>query len=268
MLDSSLITKVCFLGMQSFPKSLPQLWMLFLLGYSCFSKTILSPWVRCLILNLSTHLLVRYVSLKKGRNYKVRVLFLENIISAPPAISYWNRLFDNLNWKNIWSIQHRFFLTNKVKEISFKLVHNIYPVKNFLQKKIRSDFDTNCSFCQNDIETLLHLFWSCSYTRKLWKDVSWFISRNILQNFSMNPQIVIFWFFEADSNACFIINLIIFLCRFYIHKCKFSNCKPILLVFLHEIKHYLNTISSSLNPKAIRTCKICTTYKLFTLLNV
>jgi len=65
---------------------------------------------------------MRYVSLKKRKkNYKVRVLFLENIISAPAAVSYWNGLFDNLNWqKNIvHRLQQRFLLTNKIKEISF-----------------------------------------------------------------------------------------------------------------------------------------------------
>jgi len=33
-------------------------------------------------------------------------------------------------------MQHRFLLTNKIKEISFKLTHNIYPIKNFLKKNL------------------------------------------------------------------------------------------------------------------------------------
>jgi len=110
------------------------------------------------------------------------------------------------------------------------------------------------------VRMTLKLFFTCFghaiLLGQLWKDVSGFISSNILPNFSMNPKTVIF---EADSNACFVINLIIFLCSLYIHKCKVSNCKPFFLVFLHEIKHYLTTIPSSLNPKALRTCNICKT---------
>jgi len=46
--------------------------------------------------------------------------------------------------------------------------------------------------------------------------------------------------------------------KFYIHKCKFSNCKPVFSVFLKEIENYLNVISGSTNMKAIRTIRICT----------
>ncbi len=38
-----------------------------------------------------------------------------------------------------------FFLTNKVKEISCKIIHRFYPVKQFLQK-CKSDIDTSCTF--------------------------------------------------------------------------------------------------------------------------
>lgn len=64
----------------------------------------------------------------KAKNYKIRSLFLKNLISVPPVISFWNNLFVNLNWKQIWTLQQKFFLTNKVKEIAFKLIHRLYPV--------------------------------------------------------------------------------------------------------------------------------------------
>lgn len=203
---------------------------------------------------------------KKGRNLKIRSLLIENIACAPSAISYWNNLFDHLNWNIIWSLQQKFLLTNKVKEVSFKILHNIYPTKDFLKKKFSSNFDTKCIFCQNDTETLLHLFWSCNYTQQFWKYIGLFISNKIVKGLS--PKIVIFGFFEGDLNACFIINLILYLCRFYIHKCKFSNCKPIFIVFLQELKQYLKTILFSFNKKALRTCTICTTYNLFNVFNL
>lgn len=158
--------------------------------------------------------------------------------------------------------------TYKVKEVSFKLLHNIYPTKDFLRKRFNSNFDTKCAFCQNDTETLLHMFWLCNYTQQFWKYVGLFISNNIVKGFFMSPKFVIFGFFEGDSNMCFIINLILYLCRFYIHKCKFSNCRPIYVVFLQEFKQYLKTILFSLNKKAIKTCTICTTFNLFNVFNL
>jgi len=42
----------------------------------------------------------------KQESYSLRTLFLP----LDPAISYWNGLFDHLNWQKIWSIQQRFLL--------------------------------------------------------------------------------------------------------------------------------------------------------------
>ncbi len=35
----------------------------------------------------------------RNKNYKIRSLFLENLISAPHVTFFLNNLFDNLNWK-------------------------------------------------------------------------------------------------------------------------------------------------------------------------
>ncbi len=70
----------------------------------------------------------------KPNNYKVRSLFLKEIISTPYVIFYWNSFFNNVNWTQVWSLPQKFLLTNKVKEISYKLIHRVYPTKVFLQK--------------------------------------------------------------------------------------------------------------------------------------
>ncbi len=82
-------------------------------------------------------------STKKDRNYKFRSLFIEKITTVSPVISYWNGLFRNSNWKKIWSLQHKYFLTNKVKEVSFKLINKSYPVKQFMEK-YKANIDTKC----------------------------------------------------------------------------------------------------------------------------
>lgn len=119
--------------------------------------------------------------------------------------------------------------------------------------KYKNNIETRCSFCQVHTETVYHLFWTCSYTEHLWKDMETFIKNNIQQDISVTFKDIIFGHFDSDSNnnkSCFVINLIYFLGKFYIHKCKFTNNKPIFFVFLKEFKIYLNTISSSVNKKA------------------
>ncbi len=200
----------------------------------------------------------------RNKNYRIRSLFLENLISAPHVKHFWNNLFDNLNWKKVWSLEQKFFLTNKVKEVSFKLIHRFYPVKKFIQK-FRADVELSCSFCLNADETVEHLFWSCQYTQRFWYDIDAFVKLKLLPEFSIQIRNIIFGYFDSDptkENISFIINLILILSKFYIHKCKFSNCKPVFTVFLRDIENYINLISVSNNKKAIKTVRICTAFKV------
>ncbi len=91
-------------------------------------------------------------SVKKS-NHKIRSLFLDLVTSISSSISYWNNLFDDIKWAYVWSLPQKFFLTNKVKEISYKIIHRFYPVKQFLQK-FKSDIDISCSFCEFSSETV------------------------------------------------------------------------------------------------------------------
>ncbi len=61
----------------------------------------------------------------------------------------------------------------------FKIIHLFYPVKHFLSK-FKKDIDVNCSLL---LETVPHIFWHCSFVKKLWYDVSVFISEKVLSNF-------------------------------------------------------------------------------------
>jgi len=62
----------------------------------------------------------------------------------------------------------------------------------------------------------------------------------------------------------FVINLLILLVKFHIHKCKFSNKKPLFSVFLIEFENiFFSTIQSSTNAKANKTVHLCTVLKIF-----
>ncbi len=54
----------------------------------------------------------------------------------------------------------------------------------------------------------------------------------------------------------FIRNFILFLCKFHIHKCKFTKGKPIFMVLEKEIKMYVDVMSKSKNSKAVKMINI------------
>ena len=98
-------------------------------------------------------------SSNKGINSKIRALFQDDLVSIPSATFYWSNFVSNVTWKKVWSLPQKYLLTNKVREVSFKLIHRVYPVKHFLQK-LKRDIDINCSFCELHPETCSHLFGS------------------------------------------------------------------------------------------------------------
>ena len=52
----------------------------------------------------------------------------------------------------------------------FKLLHRIIATINFLYKIGMKD-SALCEICQEDNETLLHLFWECKLLRTFWAEV-------------------------------------------------------------------------------------------------
>ncbi len=64
---------------------------------------------------------------------------------------------------------NQFFISNKVKEVSFKILHRMYPVKELFEL-FRLDMK-NCDF-SGVKESVIHLFLQRVYSRLFWVDVS------------------------------------------------------------------------------------------------
>ena len=151
-----------------------------------------------------------------------------------------------------------------MKEVSFKIIHVTIPL-NYFCKDFEQDIEVNCSFCNMFPEDVTHLFWNCSHSNHLWKDICTFITRFIDPKFSLCIEHVLFGFFNytsSQANQYFIINLIILLAKWHIHKCKYSNQTPLFVVFENETKRYMGNILCSRNGKAIKHV-VCVLFIIF-----
>uniref|UniRef100_A0A1A8QY68 Reverse transcriptase domain-containing protein n=1 Tax=Nothobranchius pienaari TaxID=704102 RepID=A0A1A8QY68_9TELE len=200
----------------------------------------------------------------KTSNSKIRSLFQADLVSISPATVYWDKFGHNVDWEKVWSLPQKFLLTNKIKEISFKILHRFYPTKVCLSR-FKKDIDVKCSFCNLHPETTSHLFWTCEFTYKFWKDVNSFLTHNILPDFSLFYKNVIFGCFGGsgkNNDALFLINLILFVAKFHIHKSKLCNKKPFFPVLRAELEQYISTISCVQNKKAVKTLNTCTLFNV------
>ncbi len=112
----------------------------------------------------------------------------------------------------------------------------------------------------------MHIFWDCPQTQTFWIEFSNIINRNVLQGFSLLFKDVLFGFFNIQQdkiNEYFIINLLLLLAKFHIHRSKFTHQNPLFIVFKKEVQQYIQTISSSKNLKALKTVNLLHLFKLF-----
>ena len=142
------------------------------------------------------------------------------------------------------------------------MIHRFYPSKVFLQW-FKKDIDIN--FCEGNPEDVFNLFWSCPFSTKLWEDICNLISTCIEPfSFCFEHVVWLHWLSICEKNQLFyIINLIIYLAKWYIHKFRYTNQKTLLSVFDNEIKQYIKTIRHATNMKAIKTFDLCALFNVF-----
>ena len=153
------------------------------------------------------HQLVRFVSL-----YSTHV-------SIPYVLTYWNMFVHNLCWRKVWLFPHKYLLVNKIKEVSYKIIHRFHPASHYL-KKYKKDIDSNCGFCGEHPESVSHLFWYCSSVKTFWQDTCRFVVDHILADFVLLWENVLFGFHTYDKNKdfyCYIVNFVLLMAKYHIH---------------------------------------------------
>ncbi len=134
----------------------------------------------------------------KCSNRYIRNILKNNFM--PCSTVFWSSKYDNIEWKKVWSITNKFFISNKVKEVSFKILHRIYPVKELFER-FKLDMENSCDFCGVVKESVTHLFFQCIYSRLFWVDVSNFISRMFGTIIHIGMYDVIFFFVQDTIDS-------------------------------------------------------------------
>ncbi len=115
---------------------------------------------------------------------------------VPLAIGFWRSQFQNVNWKETFKISRRFCITNKIREVSYKIVHRIYPVKQVIAKFCK-DIDLKCVFCKEENESIVHLAYFMIVFIQKYFGVIWFSLLNTELILNCNSKKRMFYFFMS-----------------------------------------------------------------------
>ena len=124
---------------------------------------------------------------KLGRKH-----FYSKIIQTEEPLCHqtWNRKFaisiDNGHWDLIHKLKE-----SRLKNLLFKIMHNIYPTNVSLHRMGLSDSNV-CAWCEdNEMETLEHFFFGCKKNKPLWLEIEKEVNIYLGKKIKLNQQIVI-----------------------------------------------------------------------------
>lgn len=91
-------------------------------------------------------------------NSKCQIISLSDDVSTSYVETHWNDIGNNLNRNIIWSLPHKYLITNKGKEKSFKVLHK-FDHTNFYFKRLKGDIDVNRTLYGLSIESVFLLYY-------------------------------------------------------------------------------------------------------------
>ena len=91
--------------------------------------------------------------------------------STPCSIVFWKNKYDIDLGKDYWLIAQKYTREARLKELHFKLLHNIYPT-NLLLAKIGIATNNKCTYCLDQIDYIEHFFFHCPKIKQVWTSVS------------------------------------------------------------------------------------------------
>ena len=154
---------------------------------------------------------------------------------------------DKSRWQVINSKPFLCTPSSKLRNFQFKFLHGKVATNTFLTK-IGIKNDELCTFCRNETESLLHLFWSCPITTNFWSELkNWLLSQGL---FAPTKTICVRLALGLNTEPeQTLIDFVTLLTRYYTYTCKMHEKLPVLSALTKYIKHYAILERQILNNK-------------------
>ena len=165
-----------------------------------------------------------WTSILKG-NKSVYNMLLQQKISYPTSKEKWEVIFQfkNINWKSIYIFTNK-ILDPHLRWFEMRILHRILPTQKLLHSMGFAD-SADCTFCQQETETLIHLFYECPIVQRFWNDFNNLLNTSCPHSPSLilrNDAII----FTSINNFDPILKQILTIAKYYVFRCKVNKCIP------------------------------------------
>ena len=142
---------------------------------------------------------------------------------------------ENIDWDTVYRSP---FLCTKISKLivfQFKLLHRRLATNSFLTKINLKD-NEQCTFCQNDTETLIHLFWNCNVSTLFWQDFKqWAVNRGELSIYINLTAYLVLGLKPSKKKR---LDFYFLIARLFLWVCKTRNSLPKIENFPLFLSHY------------------------------
>ena len=150
----------------------------------------------------------------------------------PSAINKWNNelsdvLVDDLCVYDVFNVCFRTTNDSTVNWLQYRILHRILPVKYYL-KKINIASSDSCTFCNENSETIQHVFVKCKKILPLWNALSARLYEKCSKRVEFYICNIIFGEYPLDGENK-ALNCIILFTKQYIFFCLKQNRVPVFL---------------------------------------
>lgn len=182
-------------------------------------------------MNVSSNIYVSYVIKdKKGSRIFYDMLVGINEINLHTK---WQAVVGEINdqdWRS-YNTYVKKIKEVKLKDFQFKINNKILVTNSFLRKINKIDTD-RCGYCQNNPETISHLFLECNRVKEFWDRLKMWMNVNVNLNLILEDRNILF----STQNNNELISYILLLAKYYIYKNKFVNKQLSIPAFLLYVK--------------------------------
>jgi len=156
---------------------------------------------------------------KKKINKYLYIFFMKETNLCEPSYKIqlsWEEYFDiPIPWKQVYCLPYKLSIDTHTRMFQYKLLFKFLTVNKtlFTWKLINSP---RCSLCNEEEETVIHLFWDCRVVANFWSKVDeWFFN---LTNIHLHINVFNVIFGDLSDRCPALSNLIILLAKIYIFK--------------------------------------------------
>ena len=141
-------------------------------------------------------------------------------------------LSDMQDWNSSFALIYKTSIDTSLRNFQFKFLHRKITTNEFLYK-IGVKSSPMCSFCDNHIQTISHLFWKCTFVASFWKDlIEWLYKKGIYIEHLSDSDI---FFGVKSSNNFLLLNTVILRAKKFVFSCNYLSKRPSFSIFKHEI---------------------------------